>query len=123
MSLNRLPQIAALVIAAGAFAPAFVAPAMAAKPEVDKLSPTVVRDLHFGDALFYYYQGKDQQAIDYWDQVLFYDKEHASALYMIGMSYQKKGEKEKGQQLCDRAIQMDPKLKSLKEEKKMPGGI
>ena len=37
--------------------------AFAAKPEVDKLSPTVVRDLHFGDALFYYYQGKDFEAI------------------------------------------------------------
>ena len=42
---------------------ALVAPARAAKPEVDKLSPTVVRDLHFGDALFYYYQGKDLEAI------------------------------------------------------------
>jgi lipopolysaccharide biosynthesis regulator YciM len=39
------------------------APAMAAKPEVDKLSPTVVRDLHFGDALFYYYQGHDFDTI------------------------------------------------------------
>jgi hypothetical protein len=39
------------------------APAFAAKPEVDKLSPTVVRDLHFGDALFYYYQGRDLEAI------------------------------------------------------------
>ena len=36
---------------------------MAAKPEVDKLTPTVVRDLHFGDALFYYYQGRDLEAI------------------------------------------------------------
>ena len=43
--------------------PELVSPAMAAKPEVDKLSPTVVRDLHFGDALFYYYQGQDFEAI------------------------------------------------------------
>src|SRR6186713_164163 len=42
---------------------ALVSPAMAAKKEVDKLSPTVVRDLHFGDALFYYYQGQDFEAI------------------------------------------------------------
>ena len=46
-----------------ALSPALVSPAMAAKPEVDKLSPTVVRDLHFGDALFYYYQGQDFEAI------------------------------------------------------------
>jgi hypothetical protein len=38
-------------------------PAFAARREVDKLSPTVVRDLHFGDALFYYFQGKDFDAI------------------------------------------------------------
>jgi hypothetical protein len=37
--------------------------ATAAKKEVDKLSPTVVRDLHFGDALFYYYQSQDFEAI------------------------------------------------------------
>src|SRR5688572_19539828 len=42
---------------------AALAPAMAAKPEVDKLSPTVVRDLHFGDALFYYYQSQDFETI------------------------------------------------------------
>jgi lipopolysaccharide biosynthesis regulator YciM len=38
-------------------------PVFAAKKEVDKLSPTVVRDLHFGDALFYYFQGHDFEAI------------------------------------------------------------
>ena len=31
---------------------------------------------------------------------------------MIGMSYQKKGEKEKGVALCDKAIEMDPVLQS-----------
>ena len=69
----------------------------------------------------YYYKGKYQPAIDYWDQVLFYDKENASALYMIGMCYQKKGEKEKGVALCDKAIEMDPSLSSLKQKKQMPG--
>lgn len=64
-----------------------------------------------------------QDAIDYWDQVLGIDKKNANALYMIGMSYQKKGDKEKGMQLCDKAIEMDPSLKSLKQERKMPGGM
>jgi tetratricopeptide (TPR) repeat protein len=49
-------------IALGIGAALALGPALAAKPEVDKLSPTVVRDLHFGDALFYYYQGKDLDA-------------------------------------------------------------
>ncbi|MDP9229889.1 MAG: tetratricopeptide repeat protein [Bacteroidota bacterium] len=69
----------------------------------------------------YYYSGKYKEAIDYWDLVLFYDKQNASALYMIGMSYQKKGEKEKGVALCDKAIEMDPSLQSLKQKKQMAG--
>ncbi len=75
---------------------------------------------NLGDA--YYRGGKYQQAIDYFDQVLANDKQSANALYMIGMCYQKRV-KRKGQQLCDRAIQMDPSLKNLKQERKMPGGL
>lgn len=65
----------------------------------------------------YYYKGKFQLAIDYWDQILFYDKTNAAALYMIGMSYQKKGDKEKGTRLCDKAIEMDPTLAANKQKK------
>jgi tetratricopeptide (TPR) repeat protein len=63
------------------------------------------------------------KAIEYWDQVLANDKQNASALYMIGMCYQKKGEKEKGMALCDRAIQMDPSLAKNKQKMSMPGGL
>jgi tetratricopeptide (TPR) repeat protein len=69
----------------------------------------------------YYYKGKYQQAIDYWDQVMYYDNNNASALYMIGMCYQKKGDKEKGQHLCDKAIELDPSLGSLKQKKQIAG--
>jgi tetratricopeptide (TPR) repeat protein len=65
--------------------------------------------------------GKYQEAIDYWDRILSYDKQNAKALYMIGLSYQKKGDKEKGMQLCDQAIKMDPSLSNLKQKKSMPG--
>lgn len=69
-----------------------------------------------------YYDNKQyQEAMDHWDMILGYDKKNASALYMIGMCYQKKGETAKGQQLCDKAIEMDPSLRSLKTEKKLPG--
>jgi len=40
-------------------------------------------------------------------------------LYMIGMCYMKKGDKGKGTQLCDKAIQMDPGLGSLKQKREM----
>jgi tetratricopeptide (TPR) repeat protein len=59
---------------------------------------------------------KYDQAIKYWDQFLGYDKQNGRALYMIGMSYQKKGDNEKGKALCDKAIALDPSLKSLKTE-------
>src|SRR5688572_8280882 len=52
-----------MVGAVFALGPALSSKAVAARKEVDKLSPTVVRDLHFGDALFYYYQGQDFDAI------------------------------------------------------------
>jgi tetratricopeptide (TPR) repeat protein len=60
-------------------------------------------------------------AINYYDQVLTLDKQNASSLFMIGMSYQKKGEKQKGQALCDKAIQMDPSLSKNKQKMEMPG--
>jgi tetratricopeptide (TPR) repeat protein len=64
---------------------------------------------------------KYQEAIDYWDQILQIDNKNASALYMIGLSYQKKGEKAKGIALCDKAIQMDPTLSKNKQKMQMPG--
>ena len=74
-----------------------------------------------GDA--FYKVKKYPEAIEYWDQILVIDNKNANALYMIGMAYQKKGDMQKGTQLCDKAIEMDPSLKKLKEERKMPGGL
>ncbi|MBS1573741.1 MAG: tetratricopeptide repeat protein [Bacteroidetes bacterium] len=70
----------------------------------------------------YYYKGKFSEAMGYWDTILGYDKTNASALYMIGMCYQKQGDKDKGIHLCDKAIEMDPSLASLKQ-KKMDMGL
>jgi tetratricopeptide (TPR) repeat protein len=67
----------------------------------------------------YYDIKKYDDAINYYDQILAVDKKNAEALYMIGMSFQKKGQKEKGMALCDEAIKLDPSLQSLKSEKKM----
>lgn len=65
----------------------------------------------------HYKIGKYQEAMDYWDKILGYDKKNAKSLYMIGMCYQKKGDKAKGAQLCDQAIAMDPSLARLKQQK------
>lgn len=71
----------------------------------------------------YYDIKKYDEAITYFDKILEIDQNNAEALYMIGMSFQKKGDKAKGQALCDKAIQMDPSLQSLKQKKQMPGGF
>lgn len=64
-----------------------------------------------------YKGGKYQAAIDNWDKVLQLDNKNARSLYMIGLCYQKMGQKEKGMALCDKAIEMDPSLGSLKQKK------
>ncbi len=72
----------------------------------------------------YYYKQKFDIAIEYWDRVLGVDKSEASALFMIGMCYMKKGgeeNKQKGIKLCDKAIEMDPSLASHKQKKEMMG--
>lgn len=71
----------------------------------------------------YYNMKKYDDAISYYNQLLTINPNNASALYMTGMSFQKKGEREKGMAICDKAIQLDPSLQSLKQEKKMPGGL
>jgi tetratricopeptide (TPR) repeat protein len=69
----------------------------------------------------YYDTKKYDDAISFYDQLLALNKTDAESLYMIGMCFQKKGEKQKGQALCDEAIKMNPGLQSLKQKKEMPG--
>lgn len=66
---------------------------------------------------------KYDDAIAYYDKLLQINGNNAEAMYMMGMSFQKKGEKQKGMAICDKAIQLDPSLQSLKQEKKLPGGF
>jgi tetratricopeptide (TPR) repeat protein len=70
-----------------------------------------------------YDAGKFDEAINFYNKILAIDEKKAEALYMMGMAYQKKGQEDNGRALCDKAIAMDPKLSSLKQEKKMPGGF
>jgi tetratricopeptide (TPR) repeat protein len=76
-------------------------------------------DLLYSIANTYYKVKKYDSAIEYWDRILEFDKQNAKALFMIGMSYQKKGDDSKGRLLCDKAIAMDPSLASHKQEKRI----
>ena len=90
--------------------------------EVMKRKPSD-QELIYQVAQAYFKAKKYQEAIDTWDIVLGLDKTNANVLYMIGLSYQKKGEKAKGQQLCDKAIEMDPSLNSLRQKQDMGMGL
>lgn len=65
----------------------------------------------------------------YDDALLFFSKllelnpKDASSLFMAGMVFQKKGEKEKGEKICDKAIEMDPSLARNRQKKDIPMGL
>lgn len=65
----------------------------------------------------------------YDDALLFFSKlielnpKDASSLFMAGMVFQKKGEKDKGQKICDKAIEMDPSLARNRQKKDIPMGL
>jgi tetratricopeptide (TPR) repeat protein len=67
-----------------------------------------------------YHSGHYKEAIGYWDQLLAGDDKNARALYQIGLAYIKMGKDKEGQQLCDRAIIIDPSLAVLKHAKQLP---
>jgi tetratricopeptide (TPR) repeat protein len=68
-----------------------------------------------------YAKKKYDRSLVFCQNLMELDAKDAHALYQAGLNFQKNGDKSKGQQMCDRAIQMDPALASLRTEVKMPG--
>lgn len=62
-------------------------------------------------------------ALLYFQKLLELNPKDASSLFMAGMAFQKKGDKEKGQKICDKAIEMDPSLARNRQKKDMPMGL
>ena len=60
-------------------------------------------------------------ALDYCQKLLEMDMKDGKALYQAGLCFQKKGMKERGMQMCDKAIELDPSLAGLKAKKLSPG--
>ena len=66
---------------------------------------------------------KYNQALEYFTKVLEMNSKDAATLYMAGLTFQKLGEKEKGQKLCDNAISLDPSLQRFRQKNEIPFGL
>ncbi|MEO5649552.1 MAG: tetratricopeptide repeat protein [Ginsengibacter sp.] len=64
-----------------------------------------------------------EKAIGYYEKLLTLNPKDASSLFMAGMTFQKMGQKEKGQKICDKAIEMDPSLAKNRQKQEMPMGL
>ena len=73
---------------------------------------TLIRDV--ADA---YYQNKAyDKSLNYCQKLMEMDMNDGKALYLAGLCFQKKGQKDKGQGMCDKAIELDPSLNSLRQK-------
>ena len=69
-----------------------------------------------------FYDSKNyDKALDFCQMLLEMDMKDGKALYQAGLCFQKKGMVERGMQMCDKAIELDPSLASLKSKKSLPG--
>ena len=78
----------------------------------------ILRDM----AEAFYNQKLYDKSLDYCQKLMQADMKDAKALYQAGLCFLKKGQKEKGQGMCDKAIEMDPSLAS-KRQKSMTMGL
>ena len=74
-------------------------------------------EILFQVAQAYFKGDKFQQAADAYYKVYEVDPSNSRALFMTGVAYQKKGDKNKGIAYCEQAIRMDPELAQLKTAK------
>ncbi len=75
----------------------------------------IIRDI----AQAFYDNKMYDKCLDYCQKLMEMDMKDAKALYKAGLCFQKKGQKEKGEKMCDKAIQMDPTLASLRQKKEI----
>lgn len=69
----------------------------------------------------YYQQKQYDKSLEYCQKLMEIDAKDGKALYQAGLCFQKKGQKDRGQQMCDKAIEMDPSLASMRTKKEIPG--
>jgi tetratricopeptide (TPR) repeat protein len=72
-------------------------------------------------ALAFYDKKMYDKCLDYCQKLMEMDMKDGKALYQAGLCFQKKGETSRGQQMCDRAIELDPTLAGLRQKKMTMG--
>ena len=77
----------------------------------------MLRDL----AQVYYDRNMYDKSLEFCQKLMEMDMKDGRALFQAGLCFQKKGQKERGQQMCDRAIELDPTLNMLRQKKMDPG--
>ena len=88
---------------------------MAKKPG----SKDILRDI----AQAYYDQKLYDKSLEFCQKLIEMDVKDGKALYQAGMCFIKKGQKDKGQAMCDKAIELDPSLNNLKKQQQMGAGL
>lgn len=77
----------------------------------------LIRDM----ADVFYRQKQYDRSLIYCQKLMEIDSRDGKALYQAGLNFQRKGQKDRGQQMCDRAIELDPSLDGLRKKKEMSG--
>ncbi|MEO8769001.1 MAG: tetratricopeptide repeat protein [Ferruginibacter sp.] len=77
----------------------------------------ILRDM----AEIFYKQKQFDKSLSYCQKLMEIDANDGKALYQAGLVFQKKGDKNRGQAMCDKAISMDPSLDSLRKKKDISG--
>ena len=63
------------------------------------------------------------KSLDFCQKLLEINKNDGKALWQAGLCFQKKGQKDRGQQMCDKAIELDPSLASMRQQSSSPFGL
>jgi tetratricopeptide (TPR) repeat protein len=79
------------------------------------------KDLLRGIADAYYSHSMFDKSLEFCQKLMLLDANDGRALYQAGLCFQKKGQKDKGQQMCDQAIVIDPSLASLRQKQMTMG--
>lgn len=79
----------------------------------------LIRDM----AEAFYFGRQYDKSLDYCQKLMEMDEKDGKALYQAGLCFLKKGQKEKGQAMCDKAIELDPSLNKLRRKEQLNVGL